>query len=110
MAARYALRKSASDKFYFNLQAANNEVILTSEMYESKQGAKTGIASCQTNSKLDSRYDRKTSASGQPYFVLTAANNQVVGRSEMYSSTQARDNGIAACKKVGPTAPTVDLT
>lgn len=30
--------------FYFNLIASNGEIIATSEMYESKQGCKKGIA------------------------------------------------------------------
>jgi uncharacterized protein YegP (UPF0339 family) len=79
-------------------------------MYESKQGANSGIASCQSKSGDDSQYCRTTSTSGEPYFVPTAATNQVNGPSEMYSSTQARDNGIEACKKVGPAAPTVGLS
>jgi uncharacterized protein YegP (UPF0339 family) len=31
--------------FYFNLKAGNGEIIATSEMYESKQACKKGIAS-----------------------------------------------------------------
>lgn len=110
MAARYELQKSSGDQFYFNLVAANNATILTSERYTSKSAAENGIESCQRNSPNDDRYDRRTSESGQPYFVLTAANNQVIGRSQMYSSTDAMENGIEACKQAGPDAPISDLT
>lgn len=43
-------------------------------------------------------------------FTLHAGNGQVIGKSEMYTSSQDRDGGIAAVKAYGPTAPTVDLT
>ena len=39
---------------------AIHEVILTSEVYASKESAKNGIASVQTNSPSDDRYERKT--------------------------------------------------
>jgi uncharacterized protein YegP (UPF0339 family) len=110
MAARYELKKSADGQFRFNLVAANNRTILSSESYKGKAGAKGGIESCKANASNASRYDRRTSSSGQPYFVLIAANNEVIGRSETYSSNQAMEKGIAACKRVGPTAPISDLT
>jgi hypothetical protein len=110
MAARYELKKSGGDQFTFNLVAANNAVILTSERYNSKSAAENGIESCKANSSNDARYDRLTSQSDQPYFVLKAENNQVIGRSEMYSSKDAMENGIEACKQAGPEAPISDLT
>lgn len=110
MSARYELKKAGDDQFLFNLVAANNAVILTSERYTTKAAAENGIESCKVNTPNDDRYDRRTSANDQPYFVLTAENNQVIGRSEMYSSHEAMEDGIEACKKVGPDSPTSDLT
>lgn len=109
MAGYYQLKKSG-DQFMFNLKAGNHETILTSERYKSKQGAEGGIASCKTNSAIDARYERKTSTSNQPYFVLKAANGEVIGRSEMYSSASAMEGGITSCKTNGPSAPTKDET
>ena len=82
----------------------------TSETYVSKAGALTGIESCRTNSAIDARYERLTATNGQAYFVPKAGNHETIGRSEMYSSTTARENGIASCKQNGPTAPTEDNT
>jgi uncharacterized protein YegP (UPF0339 family) len=110
MAARYELKQSEDGQFYFNLIAANNATILTSERYTSKSGAENGIESCRVNSPVDERYDRRTSNNDQPYFVLKAENNQIIGRSEMYSSKDAMENGIGACKQVGSDSPTSDLT
>ncbi|MEQ1515452.1 MAG: YegP family protein [Usitatibacteraceae bacterium] len=104
MSGYYELKKSGATGYIFNLKAGNHEVILTSETYNSKDGAKTGIASVQTNSPKDDRYERKTAKDGSPYFVLTATNGQTIGKSEMYSSTSARDNGISSVKTNGPTS------
>ncbi|EKO3404984.1 YegP family protein [Vibrio fluvialis] len=53
MAARYELyntEKNGETVYYFNLIAANNQVIATSQMYKSKQGAEKGIDSVKENS------------------------------------------------------------
>lgn len=94
----------------FNLKAGNGEIILTSERYTAKSGAENGIESVRENSPFDERYDRRTSSANQPYFVLKAANGQVIGKSEMYSSTAARDNGIESVKSNGSTTAVSDLT
>lgn len=110
MPAQYILRKSTNNQYYFNLTAENNEKILTSETYVSKDGAMRGIQSAKTNSPYDSRYTRLTSTDGKYYFILKAANNETIGRSETYNTQQARENGIQAVKRVGPTAPVNDQT
>ena len=47
---------------------------------------------------------------GKPYFVLKAANGEVIGTSEEYSSVGAMENGIAAVRQAAPMAPTDDRT
>jgi hypothetical protein len=102
--------KSSGTQYMFNLKAGNGETILTSERYVSKQGALNGISSVQTNSPFDFNYEKKTSSAGSPYFVLKAANGQVIGTSEMYSSTSSRDHGIESVKSNGPTTDVRDKT
>jgi len=110
MAATFELKRKSDDQFMFNLRAANGEVILTSERYTTKRSAETGIASVQANAGLDERYDRRTSSSGQPHFVLRAANHEIIGTSEMYSSAAAMENGIDSVKRNGPDAGISDRT
>lgn len=110
MPAQYILRKSTNNQFYFSLTAENNEKILASELYTTKNGALQGIQSVRVNSPIDSRYARLTSSDGKFYFRLGAANNETIGTSEMYNTQQARENGIQAVKRVGPTAPVNDQT
>jgi uncharacterized protein YegP (UPF0339 family) len=110
MAATYELKPAKGNTFMWNLKAENGEVILTSETYNSKDSAKTGIQSCRTNSPTDERYDRKRASDREHYFVLKAANGEPLGRSEMYTSAGAMETGIASCKTNGPTAPLDDRT
>lgn len=102
MAARFQLKQGGSGEFMFNLRAGNGEVILASELYKEKQGALAGIKSVQTNASDNARYERKTATNGQAFFVLKAANGQTIGKSEMYSSVSAMENGIQSIKKNGP--------
>lgn len=110
MAAKFEIKKGSSGKYRFNLKAGNGEVILSSETYESKQGAERGIESVKTNAPNDSRYERKEASNSQPYFILKAANGEPIGRSETYSSKSAMENGIESVKKNAPSANVEDLT
>ncbi|MFQ6332659.1 YegP family protein [Methylophilus sp. 3sh_L] len=110
MAGWYELNKHKNEQFGFVLKAGNGEVILTSEQYTTKTSAQSGIASVQVNSPIDARYEKKTASNNSPYFNLKALNGQVIGTSQMYSSTTARDNGIESVKTNGPTTTIKDNT
>ena len=102
MTGYYELKRSGETGYMFNLKAGNHETILTSQIYAGQDGANTGIASVQTNSTHDNHFERKVAKDGSAYFVLVAANHEVIGTSEMYSSTSARDKGIESVKANGP--------
>ncbi len=108
MAGKYVIKKAKNGQFYFNLKAGNGETILTSEMYKAKPSANNGIASVQKNSPDEKRYDRRVNKGGKDYFVLKAANHQVIGVSEAYNSKAGMENGIKSVMKNGPTTNIVD--
>lgn len=108
MPGKYVILRSTNNQFYFNLHATNGERILTSELYQTKAGAHNGIAAVRVNSPHDSRYDRYNPRAGQFYFVLKAANGEVLGRSEMYTTSAAMETGIASVKANAPTATVED--
>lgn len=105
---KFEIKTTNSGKTMFNLKAGNGQVILTSEQYNSKAACENGIESVKTNSKNDDRFERKTAKDGSPYFNLKASNGQVIGKSEMYTSTSAMENGIASVKKNAPDAAVED--
>lgn len=110
MAGSFVIEKGSADKFRFNLRAGNHEIILSSETYQAKAGALQGIESVRVNSQDDARFLRKTAKDGSPYFVLTAKNGETIGKSEMYSSSTAMENGIKSVVANAPTATVVDRT
>ncbi len=110
MAGKFELKQGASGKFSFNLKAGNGQVILTSQAYTSKSGALNGIESVRKHAASDEYFERKESKRGEPFFTLNARNGQIIGKSEMYKSVAARENGIESVKKNAPDATLVDLT
>ncbi len=109
MAAMFELITSADGEFRFNLKSANGEIILTSELYNMKTSAVAGIASVKINAPVETRFERKLSSAKQPYFVLKAANGQLIGTSQMYSSAAAMEGGIAAVQATAPKASTKEM-
>ncbi len=105
---KFEIKKDKRGEFRFNLKARNGQVILSSEGYKAKSACENGIASVRTNSQDDSKFERNTAKNGSPYFNLKASNGQVIGKSEMYSSTSAMNNGIASVAKNAPDASVVD--
>src|SRR5690242_14598320 len=108
MPGTFVIQTGAKDAVRFNLRAGNNQIILTSETYSTKASALTGIESVRKNSQDDARFTRKKAKDGSPYFVLTAKNGEPIGKSEMYSSTAAMENGIKSVAANAPGAKVVD--
>lgn len=108
MPGKFEIKTGKNGKVHFNLKASNGQVILSSEMYDSRKGAEGGIASVRRNATNDARFERKTAKDGSSYFVLKAANGEPIGKSEMYKSVKSMENGIASVGKNAPDAPIVD--
>lgn len=110
MAGWFEVNQHKNGQYGFVLKAGNAEVILTSEQYVAKASAINGIESVRANSSNDARYDRLTAKNGSPYFNLKAANGQIIGTSELYSSKTVRDKGIESVKTNGQTETVKDNT
>jgi uncharacterized protein YegP (UPF0339 family) len=110
MVGKFELKKGKSGQFMFNLKASNGQVILTSEQYKAKTGAMNGIESVRKNAGKDANFEHRTSKKNEPYFVLKAANKEIIGMSEMYASNTGRKKGIASVKKNARSAKIDDLT
>lgn len=106
---KFEIKKRKDGEFQFNLKASNGQIILSSEGYTAKDSCLNGINSVKRNAPDDSKYDRKVSTNGKPYFNLKASNGQIIGTSEMYESTDAREKGIESVKKNAPAADIVEI-
>ncbi len=107
---KFIITQRINKEYQFNLKAGNGEVILTSEGYIQKASCHKGIESVKINSQDDSRYERKIAVNSKHYFVLKARNGEIIGRSQLYSSTSGMEIGIASVKVNAPTAEIIDQT
>ena len=107
MAGKFEIKSGKTGKFRFNLKASNGQVILSSEAYNTAAAAKNGAASVAKNAGNAKRFERKKAKDGSPYFVMKAANGEVIGKSEMYKTAKAMENGIASVGKHAPGAAIV---
>ncbi|MFX1708812.1 YegP family protein [Chitinophaga sp. CC14] len=101
---KFIIKTAKDGQNYFVLKAGNGEAILSSEMYTTKAACNNGIESVKTNAPNDSRYEKLTAKNGQFYFTLKAGNSQVIGTSEMYTTSSSRDGGIESVKSNAPGA------
>jgi uncharacterized protein YegP (UPF0339 family) len=110
MAGWFELSNSSDGQFRFTLKSGSGDTLLTSELYKAKSSAENGIASVQTNSSQEARYERKTAANGKAFFNLKAANHQVIGTSPMHATDAARDAAIASAMADGASTTVKDNT
>jgi uncharacterized protein len=105
---KFTIFRGSNLNYYFNFKASNGEIVLQSEEYSTWFACRDGISSVKVNAPYDSRYQRLISVNGRHYFTLRAENNQVIGVSQMYASSQSMENGIHVVKTEAPSAPIED--
>jgi len=111
--------KEKSGKYTFNLVAGNGEVIGVSEVYNSKDSAKNGIASVKKNAPIADVEDQTAGGSaknpkfeiyqdkaGEFRFRLKAGNGEPILASEGYKAKESAKNGIESVRKNAETAET----
>ena len=102
-------KKEDGNTYHFVLKAKNGQVILSSEVYNSKSAASNGIESVKKNSLDDTKFERKTAKNGKFYFNLKASNGQIIGSSQMYAGEAGMENGISSVSENAPNASIKEL-
>lgn len=110
MSGKFELKRSPNGEFHFHLLGDSGHTILSSETYKARASAQNGIESVRKNSAEDHRFERKTSTSGRPYFVLKARNGEIIGQSQMFSTAEQMEDGISQVKRDAPAASVSDLS
>ena len=108
MAGKFVITKGRDEKYYFNLKAGNGEVILTSQGYKAKADCLNGIESVKKNSQSEGRFEVKKANDGKDYFVLTATNGQIIGKSQMYKSESGCGDGMKSVTSSAADASVAD--
>jgi uncharacterized protein len=92
--ARFQVFHGLDGRYYFHLRADNGEIVLQSQGYTRRSSALDGTSSVRTNGPDANRYQVRDAANGQAYFVLIAANGQVIGVSETYASRSNAERAV----------------
>lgn len=108
MAGVFEVKKAKNGEYHFNLKSSNGQVILSSQMYSTRESALRAVSSVQANAASEDRYVRKEAKKGF-HFVLKATNGWVIGSSEIYNTEAAMEKGVASVKSNGPRAKIVEL-
>lgn len=108
--AKFIVSNRTNGECQFNLVASNGQTILSSEGYTTKAACLNGVESVRNNAVVQERYEIRTAANGKSYFVLKAANHQVIGTSQMYADQASCMNGIQSVMTNAPDATVEDNT
>ena len=110
---KYSIAKTNAG-YHFNLVAVNNEIIATSEVYNTKDACMNGINSVKKNAPIASIEDQTVEnfkvesnpkfevykdKAGEFRFRLKAANGEIIAVSEGYVAMAGCMNGIESVKK-----------
>jgi uncharacterized protein len=106
---RFELFEGADGQFYFHLLAGNGEKVLHSEGYTTKQSAKHGIGSVVANGAEEVKYEVLEASNGEFYFNLKAANHEIIGTSELYTSELGAAHGAENVRKLVETVSVEEL-
>jgi len=104
--ARVTVTQGASGQFHFNVFAKNGQIVLTSETYTDEANAWNGALSVQDNGVNSYSYEVNQSASGTFFFNLKAANGEIVGTSQQYTTAESAKTGRDALVAL---LPSIDI-
>jgi len=96
---RFELKTAKNGKFLFNLKAGNGPIILSSEPYDTRKAAASGIEAIKRSISERRRYVR-VSNRGEYHFNLKAANGEIIGESRSYRSAEDMEKDIRSLENV----------
>ena len=117
---KFVLKETATG-FKFDLKATNGQVIVTSEVYNTKAACLNGIESVKANCAGEiedqtvepvvavkhPKFEMYNDKAGEFRFRLKAKNGEIIAVSEGYTSKTNCENGIESVKKNAPEAEIV---
>jgi hypothetical protein len=107
---KYIIRKSFDGKYWWVLIGPNEENLLTSEAYTSRESCLKGVEISKDSLKDSNFKMLMTARKYEPYFTQIADNYQILARSEMYSTAYARDAATDSVKNCAANAVIEDLS
>ena len=104
---KWAVKHKGNNEYMAYLLASNGEVLLTSEVYTTIEGAKTGIETIKKNIALDN-FEVVRDKAGRFYYKLKTTANRLLCVGEVYASRQSCNSAIDSVKRFAPSAILID--
>jgi uncharacterized protein YegP (UPF0339 family) len=101
--ARVEVLATATGEHRFHVHAKDGAILLSSETYVTEAAAYNGALAVQQAGRARASYSIRQTAAGASYFVLQAANGEIVGTSPRYATREAADGAIASLIVLLPT-------
>lgn len=111
--------EATSGDWYFNLKAANGEIIGTSELYASKSNAERGARTVRSLVRIAraqaaaaprrEQFELFTGEDGKAYFHLRAGNGEILLGSQGYTAKSSAKTGIASVISNGADAESFEV-
>ena len=98
--ARVDVSASTTGGYHFNMFAKNGEVVVASEHYTTEAAAYNGAFAVQTDGQDTAAYTVQRSSDGNFYFTVKAQNGQIVGTSQLYTTTATAQAAVVATSKL----------
>ncbi len=98
--ARVEILEGSPNDYRFNLYADNGQIVLSSEHYTTPAAAWNGAYAVQDAAATPSGFVMLKSSDARFYFNVVASNGQVVGTSQMYTTQESANAGVAAVTSV----------
>ncbi len=95
--------KASNEMYFFELRAPNSDILLTSEEYNSYNGAIRGIQT-HKNNILKGNFRTTLSKHGEYIFKLVSGKNMLLCLSEGYATKEECEDAIALAKRFAATA------
>jgi len=94
MSAKFVVKTTTDGQFFFDLVSDDGKKLLAGAKYPVKSGVFDGIASIKMYARDTTRYEKRVK-DGKAYFTLKAANQDVIGVSDLYDNEDLRDQALS---------------
>ncbi len=104
---KWIIERESDDEFVSKLLASNGEVMLTSEIYTTADGAKSGIETI-IRSIVNDNFTIYQDKNKNYYYKISSANNRLLCAGEIYKSKDGCLNAVQSVKRIAEDSPILD--
>ncbi len=104
---KWIIEKESDNEFVSKLVASNGEVMLTSEIYTTADGAKSGIETI-IRGIVNDNFTIYQDKNKNYYYKISSANNRLLCAGEIYKTKDGCLNAVQSVKRIAEDSPILD--